>query len=436
MRKIRSGWLWVIVIAALPVLRRLQLHGLADMNTTYGIFSALGESAGLVALSLYAMNFMLSTRLRVFERLFGGLNKAYNAHHIIGGLALIFMLAHPLLLAMRYAPDAMKDAAMFLLPTLGPAPDWPKNFGIMTLTVTVTLLIITFYANWKHETWLATHRWIGLGLLLAGLHVYLIPSDTAVDGLLRCYMLTLIGIGLLAYTYRTLLGQILVRRKHMAVKAVEPLTDQALRIRLAPRDPKEALAFRPGQFVFIRFLQPGIANQFHPFSITVRPGSPEINLIVKTLGDFTTSLRQLQPGTLAEIEGAFGSFSSQARGPQIWIAGGIGITPFLSMAKSLGPNARVELFYVVDTDNDLVEYQELLAIAARIPESLHLTIYLTKQMRGRITAEYINQHSSGGIGQKHVLLCGPQSMMDGMGRQLRQLGIAKDHIHTEEFALS
>jgi predicted ferric reductase len=434
----RTGWIYIVLIVAVPVVTWLQINGFGNFSDGYGFFYSFGRIFGLMALCLYAINFMLSTRLRMFDDLFGGMNRAYMAHHTVGGLAFVAMLMHPLLLATGYMAGGLtKQAAALLLPTFGAFVNWPVNFGIFALTATSTLLFITFYTKLKHEKWLKTHQLLGLAFSLVGLHVYLIPSDVAHHIFLRVYMLSLVSLGLIAYTYRTVFGEQLVQRKHLVVTEVARVAKKSIRITLRPREPRDALRFAPGQFVFVRFRQTGLPYEFHPFSITVRAGSPEVSLIVKASGDYTSQLWKLQPGAAAEIEGAFGRFYAQvpAGQPQIWIAGGIGITPFLSMAKSLTPQANVELFYVADDGSDIVEYNEIMQVVGQLQGHLRFTLHYSSQ-QGRISAATIQQQSPGGLAGKHVLLCGPPPMMNSLRQQLMQAGVAKQCIHTEEFTLA
>ena len=112
-----------------------------------------------------------------------------------------------------------------------------------------------------------------------------------------------------------------------------------------------------------------IGNQFHPFSITSAPGERTLRITVKAIGDYTSVLRRLEEGAEAIVEGPFGSFSNLglAQPRQIWAAGGIGVTPFLSMARSLGDGdgPPVHFYYCVERPEEAHFLDEFRAIAAR-----------------------------------------------------------------------
>src|SRR5690242_11037529 len=96
------GWGLTIAACAVPVVLWLQIHPLGSIHGFPAIMLNLGRITGIVGLTMYALNLVYSTRLRVLEYLFGGLNRVYIAHHLLGGLAFILLSFHPALLALRY----------------------------------------------------------------------------------------------------------------------------------------------------------------------------------------------------------------------------------------------------------------------------------------------------------------------------------------------
>jgi predicted ferric reductase len=94
------GWGIIVALCLIPVLRWVQLTDISEqLGSWYGIASTLGKLGALVGTMLYALNFVLAIRAKWLEPLFGGLNRAYIAHHITGGLALIMLCIHPVFLA-------------------------------------------------------------------------------------------------------------------------------------------------------------------------------------------------------------------------------------------------------------------------------------------------------------------------------------------------
>jgi predicted ferric reductase len=159
---------------------------------------------------------------------------------------------------------------------------------------------------------------------------------------------------------------------------------------------------------------------------------------MKALGDFTTSLKRLEPGTIAEIEGAFGRFLP-ARfddSPQIWIAGGIGITPFLSIARSFDNNKpQVDMFYSVQTKAELIDQQALEELLPKHFPQFKYHTFINDEQQGFLSATYINE-KAGGVAGKEIFLCGPPPMMKALRAQLKEMGVPNSKIHSEEFSMS
>ena len=159
---------------------------------------------------------------------------------------------------------------------------------------------------------------------------------------------------------------------------------------------------------------------------------------MKALGDFTTSLKHLKPGTIAEIEGAFGRFIPARYGdaPQVWIAGGIGITPFLSVARAFRPESPpVDMFYSVQTREELIDQSALAEFLPEHYEHFKYHPYVNAEQPGFLSAQYVSENC-GGFQGKEIFICGPPPMMKAMRGQLRQLGVPNHKIHSEEFAMS
>ena len=191
----------------------------------------------------------------------------------------------------------------------------------------------------------------------------------------------------------------------------------------------------PGQFIFIYFHSLTVSKETHPFSISTVYADGSISIAVKSEGDYTKTLRNLQIGDIGVIEGAYGRFthSLYKNAKQVWIAGGIGIVPFLSMAKTLtDPSYQIFLYYSVRTEDEAVYLENLTLISQRNPHVRVIPFY-TKTM-GRLSADVIAK-DVGDITQYDYFLCGPPPMMRSMRKQLKKLHVKEYSIHSEEFSL-
>ncbi len=426
----KIGWPIFIVLAIVPAAFWIMIEPLGGRFFDWQLaFTSIGQLLGLIGMALFSLNLILAARLKWLEPFFFGLNRVYIKHHLVGALALILLLFHPLFLAVRMIPFSLREAALFFVPF----NDSAVTYGIFALLLLIALLAVTFYAKWPYERWKASHKFLGLAFFLASLHMFFIPSDVSRSASLRAYMFFLVMAGLAAVIYRSIFSAILVRKYKYTVAAVREVNPAVIEIELAGGE--KNLRHEPGQFLFISFRQPGIGAEYHPFTIASGSGSSNLKLTIKNLGDFTAELKKLKAGASAKIEGPFGKFSYlEAPGrEQIWLAGGIGITPFLSMARSLKPAGgyRIDLFYCVRTMEEAVFIDELNEIARRDPQ-LRVIPFCT-DIEGYLSAETVAKHCA--LAGKEIFVCGPPAMMKGLKDQFRKLNIPADRIHSEEFAL-
>ena len=194
--------------------------------------------------------------------------------------------------------------------------------------------------------------------------------------------------------------------------------------------------FAPGQFAML-FLKALDGWHRHPFTITTSPGDEDLRFAIKALGDGTAQLPDaIQPGIPAVIGGPFGRFS-HAKGTtrQLWVAGGIGVTPFLSWLRALDqrpPRGRVDFFYS-SPDPDMPYADEISELAARCNL---VEVHFFDSRRGHLTAEQILAEAGGTTappGQVSVFLCGPAGMIRTLHSGFRRLGVPSRHIYREYF---
>jgi predicted ferric reductase len=320
----------------------------ASLTSTAVLFAFAGTSA-------FAINLVLGARLRPVEAFFGGLDRMYRVHRINGQLAYGLLLCHVALVLAGRATLSLTTA----LDLVGPGAGWTVFAGVLAFIAFTIAIALTLFVRLGHEVFVYVQRAFGFIFLLACYHVFTTHGAKAQSPALNWYMAALATLGMAAFGYRSVFGNLLVRRHPYRVAAANRLDEFVTEVVMEPL--ASPLAFTPGQFVFVNFrslamsaeLRPlelsmehqvfsfragEVGNQFHPFSITSAPGERALMITVKAVGDYTRALRRLEVGADAVVEGPYGSFSHQnvPRQRQLWIAGGIGVTPFLSMARGLG----------------------------------------------------------------------------------------------------
>jgi predicted ferric reductase len=192
---------------------------------------------------------------------------------------------------------------------------------------------------------------------------------------------------------------------------------------------------RAGQFLFVRFPDDRTLNESHPFTISSAPHEDVLRLTVKASGDFTRELyARLKEGADAIIEGAYGMFDYRTGAPkQIWIAGGIGLTPFLSFIRDMDGNLAhdVDFYYTVRHPEEALFMDEIQAAAKKNPR-LMVRIRCSAT-EGSLTAEEIVKNTNGNLSERDIYLCGPLPMIQAFEKKFIALGVPESNIHYEEF---
>ncbi|MGV8171702.1 MAG: ferredoxin reductase family protein [Candidatus Woesearchaeota archaeon] len=414
------AWTVIIVISLIPA-ALLHIFGPRDYTS---IAHTIGQIAGLVGMTMFALSFVLSTRLRFIEYLFDGLDKVYPVHSVLGATSLILLLMHPIFLVMTYIPNNIKLAAKYLLPGGLISVD----FGIFALLGMIILLIITLYSKWKYHVWKFSHEFLGVAFILAVIHVLLVRDSVARDNIFNGYLIyaaivSIIGITAFVYSF-------LLRTNFLGVKyKIKKITimNECYEIILTPNN--KGIHFKSGQFIFVKFHNAKIGKESHPFSIASASGNNDIRIIVKNLGDYTSNLKELRVGNMVVVEGPYGKFHADDYTDEVWVAGGIGITPFLGLAQDF-KDGNVHLFYSVKSSREFICLKELQDIAKT---NNNFKIYpWTTTEQGYLTAEEIAKKIN--LKNKKFYLCGPVSLKIALRKALISKGISKNNIHDERFA--
>lgn len=415
-----SAEILLILLSLVPVVL-LLVFGPGVQSDFSSLSHFFGQSTALIGVTLFALTFVLSTRMKIIEDFFGGLDKVYIAHAHLGGAALILILFHPILLVLKFIPDNWRLAATYLLPAYN---FWSVNFGVIALLGMILLIIATLYIKMKYHRWKLSHGFLGLVFIFALLHIFLVRGDVSRDYIFKGYYIytTIIAIiGLSAFFYTILLKR--MKSWEYSVKTVNKIGSEIYEITLAPK--KQRINFRGGQFIFVKFFSEGLPKEAHPFSIAAK-GNTNIRIFVKKLGDYTGRLDSILPGDKAKVEGPYGKFYSNTNTKKVWIAGGIGITPFLGMAQDLPDGAKVDLVYTVKEENDLVGADELKKLGVNV-------IPWVSSKDGRLTIDAVIA-KTGPINGKEFYICGPKPMMDALVGGLFALKVPRQKIHWEDFA--
>jgi predicted ferric reductase len=418
----RTGSYVLAAAVLFPLVPWLMAGSVEDRFSGSATLKSVANLAALFGIAAWAANLVLASRIRPVERALGGLEHLYGLHRRVGVLVVVLAGTHAVFLTLHAGGSA--------LDLYVPAAGWETFTGVVALVALVALVVTSLVGRVSYQTFVLVQRLLGACFILGALHTFAVGGTLADSPTLTIYLACLTAAGLASLGYRLIGGPVGIGRHGYRVDEVRRLDDDAVEIVMAPVG--RPLAFQAGQFVYASFHQIGLPREAHPFTIASAPSDDSLRIAVKRLGDFTGSLMKLRPGSEAQLEGPFGCFNlrSNPGHPQTWIAGGIGITPFLSWARSLDGPMPADLYYCTPGPEQAHFLDELYDIADRCPA--FRVIPIRKQSLGHLTVSDIEAVNPN-LAQGHVFICGPPVMIDNLTAGLATRGVSPHRIHSETF---
>jgi predicted ferric reductase len=230
-------------------------------------------------------------------------------------------------------------------------------------------------------------------------------------------------------------------------RVVETIPESADVTSVVIEGPEDAPEHQPGQFASLRVLQDdGTWSPPHPFTISCEPGGGRRRFTIKKIGDFTAGVRSWKPGTPVQCSGPMGAFCKDIdrHANIVMIAGGVGITPFLSVLRAFreqGADNRVTLFWANKTVEDAFARRELAEMTRELnlkvvhvisreeppPDESGRVVY----ERGRFDMDMLYRHLDSL--EASYYLCGPPAMQETVLKELERCGIDKEQVQREAF---
>lgn len=394
----------------------------------YGMETAIGIAVGSASVIAMSEALILAARPRFLEPLLGGLDRMYRAHKWLGISAFVLMILHDII-----EPDFERSVRET---TLG---EIAEEAGELAFYALLTLIAISWFRRLPfirleipYQLWRFSHRFMGVLFAIVAFHQFFIDMPTNVDPSLSMMLDAFCIAGLLAWLHIEFTAPLLRRRK-FTVNHISHFKD-SIKIELAPLG--RSMRWRPGQFVFVSCPEAGLVEP-HPFTIASAPcAKGTMTLAVRTLGDWTRRLPTvLKEGMSMRVEGPYGRFNfRKGRQRQVWLAGGIGITPFIAWAESLSASEERDIHLVVCVrilDEAAIGRPVLEAAQAR-NSRFSFQIIATAQA-GRLTAQRLTASTPFPVGTADLWFCGPTGLREDVLKGLAALGQTPKGIRYEHF---
>jgi len=438
MRQVLAGTFWIVVYLAL-VLAPLFVLLFGPTPPGAGFGWDLSMALGFAGLGMMGVQFMLTARFRRATAPYG-IDVIYYFHRYLGVIALVVVVAHPALLWV-----VNPAIGVFFNPIRAP---WHMSAGVFSLAALVVLAVTSLWRQQLHihyEGWRVGHSLLAVGAVaLALLHVegagYYVssPWKRVLWSGIAVSWIAVLGYVRLVRPWR------LLRAPYRVVEVV-PERGDAWTLVVEPLG-HQGFSFQPGQFAWLTLRSSPFAMKEHPFSFSSSPARAggRLQFTIKELGDFTRTIKDVRPGEIAYVDGPYGAFTID-RHPApgyVFIAGGIGIAPIMSMLRALadrGDRRPLLLLYAYRRWERLTFREAIDGLTARL--DLRVVYVLGEPPedwrgeRGWITRDVLERHLPDNRIQGRYFVCGPEAMTQAMERLLYELGVPIRRLHSELFDL-
>lgn len=433
-----QGAFWILVYLVV-VLAPLFALLLAPVPKARGFWREFSVALGFAGMSMMGWQFALTARFRRVKAPFGS-DIVYFFHRQISLVSFVLILAHPLILFVT-APDTLQLLNVVTAP-------WRARAGVTALVALIILITISLWRQkfkLHYDEWRISHGILAIAAVaLAMAHIVGVGHYVGTPwkrALWIGYGAT--WVGLLAYV-RIVKPWRELRHPYRVEQVIQERGNAwTLAIR---SDGHKGITFSPGQFAWITIWDSPFSDREHPFSFSSSAARPErLEFTLKELGDFTARIRDVKPGQVVYLDGPYGGFSIDQRpyAPgYVFIAGGVGITPIMSMLRTLADRddrRPLLLIYANKAWKTVTFREELKFLQAQL--TLQVVYVLEpppddwREERGFINADILERYLPEDWGRYEYYICGPEPMMNAVEKTLRQLRVPLYRVHSERFNL-
>ncbi|MFF3513772.1 ferric reductase-like transmembrane domain-containing protein [Streptomyces sp. NPDC002573] len=415
----------------------MNTPSIADNNSR--ILNA-GRITGLLAGYLMALVVLQMARVPALERRVGS-DRVARWHAMTGRYTICLVLAHLFLTMWAYALQSGKGLGGIVQQTIdsiNQLPDVGKaaiGTGLLILIGLISMGPIR--RRMSYDLWYHVHLLTYAATYLSFWHQLSTGNEFAVQPEAKTAWYALYGsVTALVIWYRILTPLRLNLRHRLRVEAVIEETPGIVSVLMTGRK-LHRIGATAGQFFRWRFLAPGLRFSSHPYSLSAAPRPNMLRITVKAIGDHSSALRDLTPGTRVWAEGPYGALTAdrRSRGKVLLVAGGVGITPMRALFETLpGAPGDLTLLYRANTTQDLALWDELAQIAEERGARLMYAVNSPEGERPDISADTLRRKLPD-IDRHDVFMCGPPGFAQQVYEAVRGAGVPARRIHHESFEM-
>jgi predicted ferric reductase len=430
------GAVWILVYL-LFILAPLFALLAGSHPPTRDFWTEFSVALGYSGLAMMGLQFGLTARFRYVTEPWGE-DVIYHFHRQISLIAVGLVITHPLILV-AVKPELLAPSNMLEAPLTA-------HFALLSIFSVIALVVTALWRaalKIEYETWHLIHVVLAVVAVTAGV-VHMVGSGFyLVDPWKRALWigLTIFWIGLLLYV-RIVKPLFMLRRPYRVTEVRKERGDTSTLVMQPVGHP--GFRFSPGQFGWLTLWGSPFKITAHPFSFSssAAAANGRVEMTIRNLGDFTSEIHKVPVGQRVYLDGPYGAFTiGKPADMHVLTAGGIGVTPMMSMIRTLadrGDKRPVILLYGVQDWDSITFREELEALKARL--NLTIVYVLAKPPagwtgeQGFINAEMFKRHLLPPYADHEYFICGPNVMMDAIEKALGEMNVPMSKYHSERYS--
>lgn len=433
-----------------PVLLSTIIY-LSNPDKYNGSIYMITMMLGAFAYTWLMAELILSARAKFIERCFG-MDKLYRFHGWMALVSVLLVFTHKIILENEMGDTDVgfigNLAFVFFLIICIMALVFMANIivaKVKPLAIFKRKLQKAWFA--KYESQVLLHNLAVVALVILLVHVMLTYSARQSILVTLTYVIYF-AIAFGFYLYHKVFKRGLLNKNLYTVKELTQESENMWTLTLAPKK-GDTFKYLPGQFGFFRIIGKDIQAEEHPFSISSDPSvTGFLGITIKELGDYTSTIKNVKVGDKVLVDAPYGKFSylnyPHEKGV-VLIAGGVGITPILSMIRHMNAvdkNQDVTLIWGLNTQDDFICMDELKEIQQSMKNFRLVPVMFRDDTwegeKGVIDKDKIlsiMQKNNLNLNEKGYYVCGPEVMLQNVLKSLREFKIPKKYVHFEKFSL-